>query len=81
MGSNLCCLVFFSSLNENTPGAHALADTTPCDASAQEGDLRFCGPWTCPAAQGSVMGMGKVNKCQTEQVCPDIEPNEQQNHR
>lgn len=60
----------FSSLNENTPGTHALADTTPCGASAQEGDLRFCGPWSCPAAQGSVMGMEKINKCQTEQVCP-----------
>lgn len=65
--SFLACM--FSSLNENTAGAQALTDTTPCGASAQEGELRFRGPWTCPAAQGSVTGMEKIHKLQTEQVC------------
>lgn len=68
MLSFLACI--FSSLNENTLGTHALVDTTPCNASAQEGDLRFGGPWSCPAAQELVMGMEKISKFQTEQVCP-----------
>lgn len=67
MLSFLACI--FSSLNGNTPGAHARTDTTPWAASAQEGDLRVCGPWSCPAAQRSVMGMEKINKLQREQAC------------